>query len=904
MPDPRFAPLGEPGPAGPASAPPPPERPADAWAPILPAPLPLPKALRHRDHGVPSTVWRYLAADGALLFAVARFDTPAGKQVLPYCGGAGGWRWRAAPVPRPLYGLDRLAARLDAPVLVVEGEKTADAAAALFPDHAVLTWPGGCKAVLRADWTPLADRVVVIWPDHDEPGRKAAAAIAQAAGLAGAERVAVVTVPAEWPDGWDLADPPPAGTTVETLHTLVMAAVPVGGDDAADDADPDAEPDADPAADPHSPEQMQAEVARLAGLSGLDYQATRKAAAQALGIGVGALDKAVRVEQARRRAAAAEADRSRPPPGPGEVRWPFGFLMRDDGLHADTGGDDGLVWLAAPFEVLGEARDAAGEGWSLWLRWRDRDGRPHTWPMPHRLLMVGPGELEAALVERGLRVSPDLAARQLLRRALGEVQSGSRVMLVTRAGWHGGVGEATAYVLPDGTVIGEAAEALALRNTAEDAARRVATAGTLTAWQEQVAALAVGNPVATFCLAAAFVGPLLEIAGEDGGGVHLFGPSKRGKTVALKMASSVWGPPDKAGALRDWRATSNALEAACEEAADGLLTLDEIQQAEARGVEDSIYVMGNGGGKGRLRADTTARKRRTWRTFFLSNGEIDVATVAQKAGRRVPPGAEVRLPSVPLPADLWPDLHGRPDFQALCADLATAAIRQHGTAGRAFLAQLTRIRAEEADTLPTIITERRAAFLGAHVPAGADPQVREVARRMALVAAAGEIAAKLGVLPWPSEVATAAAATVLGLWRGRRGGDGSGEEAAHLAKVRLFLVQHGASRLQLLWLNQTTKELEEVLDPARPVVNRAGWRRRQPDGSDLYLIHPETWRAEVCEGLDATEVARTLLAAGHLEPGEGNRLGRKVAIPGFGKIRVYAVKATLMTPPEPEEKAA
>ena len=43
---------------------------------------------------------------------------------------------------RPIYGLADLAARPDAPVLVVEGEKAADAAAELLPDYVAVTIHG------------------------------------------------------------------------------------------------------------------------------------------------------------------------------------------------------------------------------------------------------------------------------------------------------------------------------------------------------------------------------------------------------------------------------------------------------------------------------------------------------------------------------------------------------------------------------------------------------------------------------------------------------------------------------------------------------------------------------------------------------------------------------------------
>lgn len=64
-------------------------------------------------------------------------------------------------------------------VLVVEGEKACDAARAMFPQFAVITWPGGASAVKRADWSPLDGRRVVIWRDNDEAGLKATRELAE-----------------------------------------------------------------------------------------------------------------------------------------------------------------------------------------------------------------------------------------------------------------------------------------------------------------------------------------------------------------------------------------------------------------------------------------------------------------------------------------------------------------------------------------------------------------------------------------------------------------------------------------------------------------------------------------------------------------------------------------------------
>lgn len=141
----------------------------------LPAPVREGK-LKHPKYGEPSAYWTYRSAAGQVLGYVARYD-PAGqrKEFLPWVGG----KCKGFAEPRPLYGLDLLSARPSAPVMLVEGEKACDAARVIAGTvYVVMTWPNGAKAVGKADWTPLSGRKVLIWPDADEPGIKAAYEIA------------------------------------------------------------------------------------------------------------------------------------------------------------------------------------------------------------------------------------------------------------------------------------------------------------------------------------------------------------------------------------------------------------------------------------------------------------------------------------------------------------------------------------------------------------------------------------------------------------------------------------------------------------------------------------------------------------------------------------------------------
>lgn len=133
----------------------------------------------------PTAVHIYLDQNAQPLFLVARRDRKGGcKDVRPLTvwrrpDGTMSWMTRGPPEPRPLYGLDRLAARPSAPVLLVEGEKTADAAQQLFPDFVAVTWQGGAKAVDKSDWGPLSGRTITAWPDNDDAGRAAMARVAE-----------------------------------------------------------------------------------------------------------------------------------------------------------------------------------------------------------------------------------------------------------------------------------------------------------------------------------------------------------------------------------------------------------------------------------------------------------------------------------------------------------------------------------------------------------------------------------------------------------------------------------------------------------------------------------------------------------------------------------------------------
>jgi putative DNA primase/helicase len=569
---------------------------------------------------------------------------------------------------------------------------------------------------------------------------------------------------------------------------------------------------------------------------------------------------------------------------------PAGFMIRRDGLFWQAPDDTD----AAPLRVCGrlvalaETRDATGRAWGVLLSWLDREGRPHEWAMPRALLAGDGAEVRAHLLDAGLYLAPSRKARERLAEYLGAATGSGFVRVVPRLGWHES-GGARVFVTPSGAIGAAGAERVMLQTERPDALPPMREAGTLREWQEAIAAPAIGNTRLGFAIGCALAAPLLALVGAEGGGFHLRGPSSVGKSTALAVAGSVWGGGGLRGWVRSWRTTDNALEAIAAGHCDLLICLDEMGECSPEAVAASAYSLANGAGKSRAARDGSARRAAEWRVLFLSTGEESLAdrlSEARGGPKRARAGQEIRI--LDIPADtgahgLFEALHGAPDARTLADTLKAAAARCYGTAGRAWLAAL----ATDPEGMAAAAREVSQAFLAAHVPAGASGQAQRAAVRFALVAAAGEIAAGLGLLPWPAGEAERAAAACYGAWRGaRQAGDGNAEEGAALAAVRRFLIAHGASRFEVVGMDDAPS--------GDRTINRAGWKKAGAEGV-RFIIPGDVWRGEVVAGLDPEAAARACRRAGYLIPQSESepRHVRKERI-GSGTVKAYVIRDAIM----------
>lgn len=177
------------------------------------------------DKYEPVTIHQYKTRQGKLIGTVTRFEKPVApgehhkpeKKFIPtFCfmkSGVPTWLHRG-PALKPFYNLPSLS--LPGPVILVEGEKTADAAQHVFPHNPVLSPMGGLQGFNRSDFSPLQGLKVVIWPDADESWKENAERWAHQIYHLAAE-IKIVQLSKKLVDTypkWDLADPIPDYVTL------------------------------------------------------------------------------------------------------------------------------------------------------------------------------------------------------------------------------------------------------------------------------------------------------------------------------------------------------------------------------------------------------------------------------------------------------------------------------------------------------------------------------------------------------------------------------------------------------------------------------------------------------------------------------------------------------------------
>jgi putative DNA primase/helicase len=568
-------------------------------------------------------------------------------------------------------------------------------------------------------------------------------------------------------------------------------------------------------------------------------------------------------------------NRSAKPYDPGPTYVSYGpYTMSDQGLTMVL---DGVpTRISAPFEVLGESRNPGSFEWGKLVRFHDGDGKVHDRVVPNALLQGEPAILCSLLASEGLLIHPDQKRR--LASYLAGVRSNRRVKVVMRTGWHEIEGRKY-FVFKDETIGAKGSELVVLDASAVGPYE---TKGSLEGWIAGVGQMVADHFLPMLLVSTALSGPLLYLLGYDGGGLHVYGGSSIGKTTMLRLAASPWGRGSSSGGyVRAWSATRNGLEAAAASANDTVLIFDELSTLDAHEAGPAIYALANGSGKSRMARDTSLRETKRWRLLVVSSGEVAMATkVVEDKRQKLRAGQTVRM--LDILADrgkgfgAFSSAGSFPDAGKLADACKAEAEENYGTAGPEFVRRIFRFGLDEAEMR---LRERVSTFVEAVVPKGSDGQIIRVAKLLGLIGAGGDLATELDITPWKKGHATAAAKWAFQHWLAQHGGGEAAEIRQAVETVRLFIEQYGESRFDPL----------DVSD-FRPAINRAGWRTGS-GSTEQWLIPPETWKSEVCQGLDPLVVARTLAERRMLKRAKDG-FQSVVKIEGTAK-RVYVITARI-----------
>jgi len=412
------------------------------------------------------------------------------------------------------------------------------------------------------------------------------------------------------------------------------------------------------------------------------------------------------------------------------------FELREDGVYVLQGKGKKSYYakFCSPLKIVAGIRDDSSDKWGRLLEITAHDGVIHKLAMPVSMLAGGGQVYRELFLSKGLVYMS--WAENYLHEYLIMTKPSTLVRCTDKVGWYH-----TCYVLPERIYGSSEGEEVVFQSY--NVPPRYEIKGTLQEWQDQIGRYCENNSRLILAVTAALAGPLLHLIEQESGGFHFVGGSSCGKSTALDVAASVWGT-----AMSSWRTTDNAAENLALGANDNLLCLDEISQSDAKVAGEMVYMLANGKRKSRASANMLSRPEGRWRLIFLSSGEVTLQEKLNEGAKAHRAGQDVRL--VNIPADvggeyrLFGDVHNFGGGNQFSIHLKNSTKNFCGTLGDAFLHKIV----EDTETLKKNIRKRVDMWCKNNVSSGDDGQVQRVGSRFALLAAAGEIAVEMGLLPW------------------------------------------------------------------------------------------------------------------------------------------------------------
>ncbi|BBP45021.1 hypothetical protein THMIRHAS_03940 [Thiosulfatimonas sediminis] len=476
------------------------------------------------------------------------------------------------------------------------------------------------------------------------------------------------------------------------------------------------------------------------------------------------------------------------------------------------------------------------------------------------------------------------------------------ITCTNKTGWNL---ENSVYVLPDRTISPPDAKEVVYQSEIP-ANLGYEQKGTLQEWKDNVSAFAVGNSRICLAICSAFAAPLLTLTGDEGGGFHFRGDSSQGKTRALYAAGSVWGSHQR---KQTWRATSNGLELTAYQHNDNLLLLDEMKEMQAKEIGATVYMLANGVAKKRMNEAVP----RTWRTLFLSTGELDINTALASIGEKAYAGHHVRLVDIEARCGEHGIFNVLLDGFSNSGEQAEALLQNtntyYGVAGIQFIERLIL----EKEAVLQAIKIARKEFIERYLPKDANNQIGRVINRFALVAGVGEVATLWGLTGWQQNTAFELVGECFKNWMYNQPSiSDSIEEQQAIERVKAFIEK----------FNESAFSREDNHENHRPkVINKYGYIIDDFEAKTNLFCFQSGSFAEVIQGLDRKTVINALTKHGYIKkdkPYFSKKQQRTISPNTYtikrpdldnGNAKVYAIYGTILNhghheeEPEPEPTA-
>lgn len=267
-------------------------------------------------------------------------------------------------------------------------------------------------------------------------------------------------------------------------------------------------------------------------------------------------------------------------------------------------------------------------------------------------VVTRPDRLAQTLANAGLQIFA--ASRQNCKGLISElilVYPRAGVETLRSATVNGWIEPGYCYVRPGGEVLGclsNGTRVISLKIKSPDQSR-----GTLPEWQKEIAEGCLKSSRMIAALGVSLAGAILGLVDVSSRGLHFYGPSTTGKTIAALAAVSVWGSSKSLskpgnGHFASWNSTVASVEFHFTRNNSSLSALDELHLAQrvVRGMGDVSLLFGNETPTGRGNADMTGRDQAGWRETLISTGEISISETLAKFGIEQSVGAERRVPGV------------------------------------------------------------------------------------------------------------------------------------------------------------------------------------------------------------------------------------------------------------------